>query len=86
MEQCYQFPSLGREVILIRARRTGSLHEPQTRRALQIGAARRLTLAGHDATFVAHPSNGVLSVFDSRDVTIRDPSLTTPRCLSRRLG
>lgn len=40
--------------------------------ALLIGKARGLTLSGHGATIVAHPANGVISVFDSRTVTIRD--------------
>ena len=40
--------------------------------ALRIGGASGLTLSGNGATLVAHPSNRQLTIFDSKQVVIRD--------------
>ncbi len=42
---------------------------------LAIGRARGLTVAGNGATLVAHPSNRILTLFDSEDVVVRDLTL-----------
>ena len=42
---------------------------------LRIGNAHGLTLSGHGAMLVTHPSNRPLSIFDSRDITVHDLAL-----------
>jgi hypothetical protein len=42
---------------------------------LAIGRARGLTVAGNGAILVAHPSNRILTLFDSEDVVVRDLTL-----------
>ena len=39
---------------------------------LQVGRARGLAISGNKATLIAHPSNRLLTIFDSRDVVVRD--------------
>lgn len=42
---------------------------------LEIGRARGLTVEGRGATIVAHPSNRILTVFDSEDIALRELTL-----------